>query len=332
MDKLKHLDLFSGIGGFSLGLERTGGFKTVAFCEIEPFCQKVLNKHWPDVPVFEDVRSLDYDGSIDIITGGFPCQPFSVAGNQKGKEDDRHLWPAMFSLIKKYRPTWVIGENVAGFINMALDDVLADLESADYQCRAFVIPACAINAPHRRDRVWIVGYTEHNGSSTAKKCREFKETSGNNKKGKEETSKPQRASKSRNNAYVADTRCKPAGGKESGLGRKLKHREKEGFGAEKGDRLANCGENVSGTDSQRPQRRTDTRGSKGCGKKRDKQPAGLYKFNQWEQWSVEPGLGRVANGVSRRVDRLKSLGNAVVPQIPEIIGYAILEGELKHME
>lgn len=152
-DKLKVLDLFSGIGGFSLGLERTGGFETVAFCEIEEFPQKVLKKHWPTVPIYDDVRTLKHDGSVDVITGGYPCQPFSLAGKREGKEDDRHLWPAMFDLIKTHRPSWIIGENVAGHISMGLDDVLADLESEDYAVRTFVIPAVAVDAKHRRDRV-----------------------------------------------------------------------------------------------------------------------------------------------------------------------------------
>lgn len=186
MQKLKVLDLFSGIGGFSLGLEKTGGFETIAFCEIDPFCQKVLRKHWPNVPIVSDIRKLSYDqktqelkydgeiiyvGTIDIITGGFPCQPFSVAGKQKGHEDDRHLWPVMFSLIEQCRPTWIIGENVAGFINMALDDVLANLESADYTPRTFVIPACAKDAPHRRDRVFIVAHSDSLRKSSGSKKR-----------------------------------------------------------------------------------------------------------------------------------------------------------------
>ena len=171
---LKHLELFSGVGGFSLGLERTGGFETVAFCEIDPFCQKVLKKHWPDVPIHEDVRTLDYDGPVDIITGGYPCQPFSLAGKRKGTEDDRHLWPAMFELIKKHRPRWVIGENVPGHIHMGIDDVLADLEGEDYHCRVFVIPACAVDAPHRRDRVWIIANAVRSGieAGTNRKRRE----------------------------------------------------------------------------------------------------------------------------------------------------------------
>ena len=156
---IRVLDLFSGIGGFSYGLEMTGGFQTVAFCEKEPFRQKVLKKHWPKVPIFDDAREVNYDGEIDLICGGFPCQPFSVAGQRRGKDDDRHLWPEMLALIKKHRPRWVIGENVANFVNMALDDVLFDLEGEDYETQAFIIPACAVNAPHRRDRCWILAYS-----------------------------------------------------------------------------------------------------------------------------------------------------------------------------
>ncbi len=176
---MKVLDLFSGIGGFSLGLERAG-METVAFCEIEGYPRKVLKKHWPDVPIAGDIRKLTYKrttqelvydggviyvGTINAICGGFPCQPFSVAGKQRGKEDDRHLWPEMLRLICEIQPTWVIGENVAGFITMALDDVLSDLEREGYTCQAFVIPACAVNAIHRRDRVWIVAYTNKQGES-----------------------------------------------------------------------------------------------------------------------------------------------------------------------
>ena len=160
MTDLRLLDLFSGIGGFSYAAERlVGGYETVGFCEIDPFCREVLNKHWPDVEIFEDVRRTDdfvRCGRVDIITGGYPCQPFSLAGKQKGVEDDRHLWPAMFELIKQKRPAFVVGENVAGHITLGLDQVLFDLEGEGYTARPFVIPACAVDAPHRRDRVWAV--------------------------------------------------------------------------------------------------------------------------------------------------------------------------------
>ena len=162
--QMKVLDLFSGIGGFSLGLE-AAGFETAAFCEYDQEAQKVLRKNWPDVPIFSDVRTLTKQElqdngiqDIGLICGGYPCQPFSVAGERRGAEDDRHLWPEMFRLVKELRPTWVIGENVAGHINMGLDEVLADLETEGYTARTFVIPACAVDAHHRRDRVWTVAH------------------------------------------------------------------------------------------------------------------------------------------------------------------------------
>ena len=162
---MKVLDLFSGIGGFSLGLE-AAGFETAAFCEYDQEAQKVLRKNWPDVPIFSDVRTLTKQElqdngiqNIGLICGGYPCQPFSVAGERRGAEDDRHLWPEMFRLVQELRPTWVIGENVAGHINMGLDEVLADLETEGYTARTFVIPACAVDAHHRRDRVWTVAHT-----------------------------------------------------------------------------------------------------------------------------------------------------------------------------
>ena len=167
MEKLRTLDLFSGIGGFSLGLDSTGYFETVAFCEIEEFPCKVLNKHWPDVPIYNDVRELSYeklqtDGlisgrrGIDVICGGYPCQPFSVAGRQKGEEDPRHLWPEYFRLVRELRPSYVIGENVGGHIRLGLDSVLEDLDSENYTVRCFSVEAASLGAPHRRERIfWI---------------------------------------------------------------------------------------------------------------------------------------------------------------------------------
>ena len=164
---LKVLDLFSGIGGFSLGLERTGGFETVAFCEIEDYPRRVLAKHWPNVPIYKDVKELTYErleadglGGIDIIVGGYPCQPFSTAGQRRGEEDDRHLWPEVKRLMATVRPTWGVFENGAGHVSMGLDEVLSDLASASYTAEAIVVPACALNAIHRRDRVWIIAHAD----------------------------------------------------------------------------------------------------------------------------------------------------------------------------
>ena len=159
---IRILDICSGIGGFSLGLESTGGFDTVAFCEFDDFCRKVLNKHWPDVPIYKDLKEIGNEPEriiqdFDLICGGIPCQPFSVAGKKKGKEDDRHLWPYMYEIIKYKKPSWVIVENVGGFVNVALDDVCLDLEAQGYATQSFIIPACSVEAPHRRDRIWILG-------------------------------------------------------------------------------------------------------------------------------------------------------------------------------
>ena len=146
---MNHLDLFSGIGGFALAAS-WAGINTVAFCEIEPFAQKVLKKNFPSVPVFPDICKLkrsDINETVDIITGGFPCQPFSVAGKKRGADDDRDLWPQMFRVIKEFKPTWVIGENVANFVGMAFQRTKTDLESEGYEVQPLIIPACGVNAP-----------------------------------------------------------------------------------------------------------------------------------------------------------------------------------------
>ena len=172
--KLKILDLFSGLGGFSLGLERTRNFETIAFCDNDKYSNLVLQKHWKGVKVYNDVKEitkerLESDGVElpDIITGGFPCQPFSVAGKQAGTSDDRHLWPEMFRIIQELKPRWVIGENVKGLVNlqdgMVFETVCSDLEGEGYEVRAFNIPAAGVGAPHRRERIWIVAHSNNNG-------------------------------------------------------------------------------------------------------------------------------------------------------------------------
>tara|TARA_Y100000310_G_scaffold302640_1_gene340236 strand:+ start:95 stop:802 length:708 start_codon:yes stop_codon:yes gene_type:complete len=152
--------LFTGIGGIDLAAE-WAGFETVLMVENNPYCQKVLRKHWPDVPLESDIYETYPKGTATLITGGFPCQPFSVAGKQRGKEDDRYLWPEMLRVLSEVRPTWIVAENVIGIKGMALVEVLTDLGSINYETDTYIIPACATGAWHRRDRVFIVA---HNNS------------------------------------------------------------------------------------------------------------------------------------------------------------------------
>ena len=170
-EKYKILDLFSGIGGFSLGLERPGHFETTAFCEIDKFCKLILDKHWKGTKIYDNVKEitkerLEADGIQfpDIITGGFPCQSFSVAGKQKGTSDSRYLWPEMFRIIKIFKPRYVIGENVRGIVNiengMVFETVCSNLEDEGYEVQPFLIPAASVGAPHRRERIWFIAIRE----------------------------------------------------------------------------------------------------------------------------------------------------------------------------
>jgi len=230
------LSLFSGIGGLDLAAE-WAGFKTVAFCERDPFCQKVLAKHWPGVKIYDDVRTIDTSElpAIDIVFGGYPCQPFSSAGKRLGANDERHLWPSMLAIINAVKPTWVVGENVKGHISMGLDAVLDDLENSGFETQSFSIPAGAVKAPHSRERVFVVSYSESNRHRAGREIRNF---------------------------------CEKNGGQERGL---------------------------------------------------------LSKFAKSAWWDTEPGVCRVADGIPARVDRLRSLGNAVVPQQAYPIFAAIAE-------
>ena len=271
---LRMLDLFAGIGGFSYAGEKlVGGFETVAFCEYDEHAQRVLRKHWPDTEIIRDIRELANDadrfrGMVDIITGGYPCQPFSLAGVRRGDQDDRHLWPEMLRVIQAVRPRWVIGENVAGHISMGLDTVLTDLEAAGYASRCYVIPAVAADAPHRRDRCWI----------------------------------------------VAHAGCQRQGAEVSRSGGQSIDGTAQGQRTEARNRFADGGEDVADTNREGLEG-AEWQGFEGRGER--------PSIGSW--WKTEPELGRVANGIPRRVDRIKGLGNAIVPQIAQRIAWTIKE-------
>lgn len=179
---MRHGSLFSGIGGFDLASEWMG-WENVFHCEWNPFGQKVLNYYWPNSITYNDITKTDFTihrGRIDIITGGFPCQPYSSAGKRLGKEDERHLWPEMLRAIREIQPTWVVGENVRGLTNwnggLVFDEVQAELETQGYEVTPFLLPACAVNAPHRRDRIWFIAYS----ASASERAKEFRQIRSEN--------------------------------------------------------------------------------------------------------------------------------------------------------
>ena len=287
---LTHLSLFSGIGGLDLAAE-WAGFTTVGQCEFADYPTKVLEKHWPDVPRWRDVRTLTKESfyertglrTVDVLSGGFPCQPFSVAGKQKGKGDDRYLWPEMLRVIRELRPRCVIGENVPGIIKIAAGQVVKDLERAGYHVVVFNFEAAAVGAWHRRSRVFFVGIADV--ADTASDGRE----SGSAKQGRE-------AFKRRND--FCEQAGKPWG---------IKQPAGEGAVQRKGTIYdAVCG------------------GCAGFARREQSQ-----EFAHGRCWAVEPDVGRVAHGIPARVDRLKCLGNAVVPQQAYPIFKALMEEILK---
>ncbi|MEX3713635.1 DNA (cytosine-5-)-methyltransferase [Cytobacillus horneckiae] len=293
---MKSIELFAGIGGIALAAE-WAGIETVAFCEREPYAQKVLKNHWPAVPIFDDVKTLNRKvleekgvfepgGTVDIISGGFPCQPYSLAGKRKGKEDDRDLWPEMFRIIEEIRPTWVVGENVANFVNMELDRTLSDLESIGYKGQSFVIPACAVNAKHRRERTFIVA---HSDSS--------RHIYGQTKEWPTKERQHAQCEFISSSSNVADS---------SGFRLQKERAEFKATG------FAGNGENVPNSNSEGLERSKET-GEISRGRENSNKQFTGYDQSR-NNWATEPNVGRVADGVPNRVDRIKGLGNAVVPQ------------------
>ena len=280
---LTHISLFTGIGGIDLAAE-AAGFETIAQVERDKYCRRVLEKHWPGVPRFDDVRAVTGDAlrgaGIErpiLLSGGFPCQPFSCAGKRRGREDDRYLWPEMRRIVSELRPAWVLGENVAGFVGMALDDCAADLERLGYAVRAFVVPAAGVGAPHRRERCIAMAYTDRD--------REQQPEGPVDAIGR----RPRDGGPPLADAEGAG-RAKR--GRSGGIAPALARPERGGTAVPDADH--------AGGPLLRPPGRVG----------RAAQPV-LWDGGGW--WAAEPRVGRVAHGVPRRVDRLRSLGNAVVP-------------------
>ena len=330
---LRHFDVCSGIGGFSLGFRWAALSEPVAFCEIDPYCQKVLAKNFPNIPIFNDVKELVNDRpestrtipDHDILTSGYPCQPFSVAGQRRGEEDERNIWRFVFEIVKRKHPTWCVFENVYGHIAMGLDQVLHDMESEGYTTQTFVVPACSLNAPHKRDRLWIVGNSEHDGSLASKIRRGNQETSRGASQRQKQAEQSSGTSRRKDNGTLADTESEGLQGLDKRSPTISTERDKISDIGTKGSR----DKNVANTKCMGRESRTSVREElareESHGKFNNRSTDGSAQERARSWWDVEPNVGRVAYGIPSRVDRLRGLGNAIVPQIAMQIGLSIKE-------
>ena len=407
---MAHVDLCSGIGGFALGFQWAKLSEPVLFCDIEPWSRQILKKHWPHVPIETDVKELANDSTRiiqaignrrSILSCGYPCQPFSQAGQRRGSEDDRHIWPEIFSIIQQVRPDWLVCENVSGHISMGLNEVLSDLaDKANYAVQTFHLGAVSVDAPHRRMRLWIVarnvGDTKHDGSLTAKIKRSTSPTSEHDAQRQSKTIQLEGASEHRNGGSVEESaRTENVGDSKRSRqsrddGRRSKQEPKNGRknvadadilnrradkkskqskgrtwrqspgnsssdvaytastrlqGAEWSEHegyrkgLTTSSEDVADAQSKRLEnvgrrselgREQDWRrvSSEGSGQTRNdggqsRSPVCRIS-NGISYWVDEPGdIKRVSTGVPNRTQRLKGLGNAILPQIAMRIGQTI---------
>jgi DNA (cytosine-5)-methyltransferase 1 len=315
------LDLFSGIGGFSLGLESTGFFKTIAFVEKDRFCQKVLQKNFPNVPIEDEIRNVK--GSryqADVVTGGFPCQPFSIAGKRKGTDDDRYLWDETLRVVAETKPKWFVGENVEGIVNInngtVLQQIQKDLESEGFQVQCLVIPASGVGAWHQRKRVWIVAYSDKF------RCTQHNETKKEKFEWRSKTSFMSSSSQDVSNSNERNVEAR----RERQRKIRKEHTEERLSSDASGIREA-----LSNSNEQRLERHR---------KKYQLREIKQEKNIEWSGndgtkkswWQIESKLRGIPDGICTgldkdRTNRIKALGNSIVPQIAFEIGRAIIRAE-----
>ncbi len=330
--KLKLLDLFSGLGGFSLGLESTGFFETIAFVEKDEFCQKVLKKNFNNIPIEGDIRNVKGEKyRADVVTGGFPCQPFSVAGKRKGTDDDRYLWDETIRVVRECKPKWFIGENVEGLVNiqdgMVLRQVQDDLEKEGFQVQCLIIPASGIGAWHQRKRIWIIGYNVSNSNARF--------GIGENQEIQTRGNTSTTSSKDVSNTF----------GKLSDGCSSTTRNSKAKFKRVECNQSWNWNEVRSKTERCSEQDREDVSDSNGkrlqrrkfqhhleIGKQSSTNDGKNSSEEQQTWWQTQSDLCGVPNGVSygldkNRANRIKALGNSIVPQIARELGKAIIEAE-----
>jgi DNA (cytosine-5)-methyltransferase 1 len=327
---MTHASLFSGIGGFDLAAEWMG-WNNLFHCEWNPFGQKVLKHHFPKSIGYNDITKTDFSihrGTVDILTGGFPCQPYSLAGKRKGKEDERHLWPEMLRAIREIQPRWVVGENVFGLINwshgLVFHEVQTDLEAAGYEVFPYVLPACAVNAPHRRDRVWFVAYAVNRGYKAGRK----QETEAD---GIPSISRPAMDAGEPNGASISPNATNP-----NGNGQQRSNSEHEVNTSERGEYAQRDFEQMgkfNDTDTTRERlermRREEGRYSELCGR--------YNGVKNWENFPTQSPICGGDDGLSTELDgitfskwrneSIKAFGNAIVPAVAHQIFKSIQQYE-----
>lgn len=352
---MKHGSLFSGIGGFDLAAEWMG-WENIFHCEIEEFPRKILKYHFPNSICYEDIKKTDFTkhrGEIDIISGGFPCQPYSNAGKRKGKDDDRHLWPEMLRVIREIQPRFVVGENVAGLLSwnegMVFHEIITDLENEGYETQAFLIPACATNAPHRRDRIFFVAHANNTRTN------ERVQFNGERKENDEQWRRQSQSEYRENgiNGIITDTDGTEQGndiGENIGQEREIwMGKEGDVFGELRGDG------NVADTESKRTweqsskdrgreDRRFDNNGKEGnvantnCKRHEERNTStesirearfnsekNFTNYSNWKQFPTQSPICGGDDGIPTQLDgitfskwrneSIKGYGNAVVPQV-----------------
>ncbi len=355
---MKHIGLFEGIGGFSLAA-RWAGWETIAWCEWDKFCQRVLKYHFPNAEAHGDITTTDftrYAGQVDILTGGFPCQPYSSAGKRLGKDDDRHLWPEMLRAIREVQPRWVVGENVRGLTNwnggLVFDEVQADLENEGYEVTPYLLPACAVDAPHRRDRIWFVAYRNGLRSEGAKEYENGNKNHGDRQQSGDIDNNGKVWFTTQNTDQVRRNGIQPEGKpgereqREPGTGNHVRlsvatnAEEKRSLTLRSGDKEADAINGVFSGDGSTPNAEQVGRenGIYG-GKSRWEagEPRNGFKEQYWQQFPTQsPVCGR-DDGISKglvgitfpkwREFAIGAYGNAIVPQVAFEIFKAINEYE-----
>lgn len=335
---MKHGSLFSGIGGFDLASEWMG-WDNEFHCEWEDFPRKILKHYWPEAVSYGDIKETDFTiwrNKIDILTGGFPCQPYSSAGKRLGKEDDRHLWPEMLRAIREIKPRWIVGENVRGLVNWAeglvFEEVCAELETEGYKVQPFLLPACGVGAPHRRDRIWFIAYSD----GAVKGNGQRKDTQEKREVWRDEKSDVPRELSSDGNASNSDNPRTDKQMRDNGNGKE----KNKGWKGQPQPKFGKVGNNATDSIGKRLQR-NELNGS--FARKERKQNDSrastpeFCKIKDWEQFPTQSPICGGDDGLPFELDRItfpkwrkesiKGYGNAIVPQVVYQIFKSIQEYE-----